>query len=69
MIVSPRSSISPVSGLVELRELSLRDNRVTSVEALRRLLELTTAYTRGNDIKDFTPVEGRSENLDATLRQ
>ena len=50
--------LSPLSGLVNLEALTLRNNRITDLSPLAGLIKLRYLDLEGNEISDVTPLAG-----------
>lgn len=48
--------LTPLQGLIQLKDLALKDNGVSSIAALGDLVNLTYLDLRGNAVKDLTPI-------------
>ena len=55
------SDLSPIAGLIELRELWVRHNHLPDISPVRGLINLTHLDVRHNQISDISPVRGLIE--------
>ena len=55
------SDLSPIAGLIELRELWVRHNHLSDISPVRGLTNLTHLDVRHNQISDISPVRGLIE--------
>ena len=56
--VNQVSDLSPIAGLIELRELILHDNQISDISPVRGLTNLTRLMIDNNQISDISPVRG-----------